>query len=78
MVGSYSDNEQGKCSSSAYIVCWNGLGWFQTAKLLAADGATNDAFGMSVAISSDVIVVGAPGDDVYNCAAYIFNQNVLG
>ena len=37
--------------------------WTQTAKLVASDGVGNDAFGYSVAIDGDVIVVGAPGDD---------------
>ena len=36
----------------------------QVAKLLAADGAGGDTFGVSVAISGDTMVVGAPYDDV--------------
>ncbi len=36
----------------------------ETAKLTAADGAADDAFGGSVAIEGDAIVAGAPSDDV--------------
>jgi len=35
----------------------------QVAKLTASDGAAHDAFGASIAISGDTIVVGAPLDD---------------
>jgi hypothetical protein len=43
----------------------------QAAKLTASDGAANDVFGWSVAVSSDTIVVGAYGDDNKG-SAYIF------
>lgn len=49
----------------------NPLPLAQTAKLTASDGTTNDAFGWSVAVSGDIVVVGATGDDNKG-AAYIF------
>ncbi|MBN2393508.1 MAG: SUMF1/EgtB/PvdO family nonheme iron enzyme [Anaerolineae bacterium] len=54
--------------------------WGQIAKLTANDGATQDRFGVSVALSGDVAVVGAYAADVMNDndnqgAAYIFYQN---
>ncbi len=39
-------------------------GWSEEATLLAADGAKKDAFGRSVDVSGDVVVVGAPYDDL--------------
>jgi hypothetical protein len=36
----------------------------QQAQLTAGDGAANDSFGSSVAVSGDTALVGAPGDDV--------------
>ena len=48
------------------------------AKITASDGATNDAFGSSVAVGSGIIVVGAPYDDDNGDAsgsAYIFDLN---
>ncbi|MGI8788129.1 MAG: carboxypeptidase regulatory-like domain-containing protein [Pyrinomonadaceae bacterium] len=48
----------------------------QSAKLTAADGAINDDFGWSVAVSDDTAIVGAYGDDVGANAnqgsAYVF------
>jgi uncharacterized protein (DUF2345 family) len=46
--------------------------WVQLAKLTASDGAANDYFGASVAISGDTVVVGAYGDDSYKGSAYVF------
>ena len=39
-------------------------GWSQRSKLLASDGAASDRFGSSVSVWSNVIVVGAYGDDI--------------
>ena len=44
------------------------LPWTQTQKLTASDARAGDLFGISVAISGDVAVVGAP----YAGAAYVF------
>ncbi len=44
--------------------------WVQEGQLLATDGAANDLFGYSVAVSGDVAVVGAPETNVG--AAYVF------
>jgi hypothetical protein len=44
----------------------------QTAKLTASDGSPNDLFGLSVAISSSTIVVGAPSARGGLGAAYVF------
>ena len=46
--------------------------WLQVAKLAASDGAANNSFGSSVAISGDTVVVGAYGDDSYKGSAYVF------
>src|SRR5438445_220777 len=46
--------------------------WSQQAELFASDGGVEDAFGTSVAISCDTVVVGARGDGVYAGSAYVF------
>jgi hypothetical protein len=49
----------------------------QQAKLLAFDGAANDMFGVSVAVSGDTAIVGAFGDDAPagdSGAAYVFTR----
>jgi hypothetical protein len=77
VVGAVGDiSSQG----AAYVFVKPGGGWSgaltQTANLIASDGAMNDYFGGSVAISGDTVVVGAQGDSVdANTAqgsAYVF------
>ena len=56
--------------------------WHQAAKLVASDAARNDEFGRAVAISNDIVVVGAQGADcppVFGCgAAYVFRRDGVG
>jgi len=68
------DNAQ---QGSACVFARSAAGWTQQAQLTAADGARNDHFGWSVAISRDTVVVGAPDHnvDVANSdqgSAYVF------
>jgi FG-GAP repeat/Putative Ig domain len=51
------------------------LRFTQQAKLIASDGETNDAFGLSVAISGNTAVAGAPGDDDKKGAAFVFTRS---
>jgi hypothetical protein len=57
-------------------------GWAEAAELAASEGATADAFGSSVAISGDTIVVGAPGALVADAPgegkAYVFVRPAAG
>ena len=50
--------------------------WIQQAELTASDGAAQDYFGYSVAVSGSTMVVGAPkhtvGSNQYQGAAYVF------
>jgi hypothetical protein len=52
------------------------MSWLQLAELTASDGTSNDQFGLSVAISGNTVVVGAPyatvGSNQGQGAAYIF------
>jgi hypothetical protein len=63
-----ANNDQG----SAYVYVRSGGAWIQQAQLFADDGAANDGFGGSVAISGNTIVVGAAADDSFRGAAYVF------
>ena len=63
VVGSVFDDDLGVNSGSAYIYRNNGLSWTQEAKINAPDGAAGDAFGISVAVSSNVVISGSEGDD---------------
>ena len=66
VVGATGDDDNGSDSGAAYLFVKPGAGWAtdtETAKLTADDGATNDAFGYSVAVEGDTVVVSAYGDD---------------
>jgi hypothetical protein len=64
---------------SAYVFTRNGTTWTEQQKLTANDGAANDYFGSSVAISGDTVVVGAYWDDFGanpdQGSAYVFTRS---
>ena len=43
----------------------------EEAKIVASDGVDGDAFGFSVSVSGDVLVVGAIG----SCSAYVYRSS---
>ncbi len=57
IVGAFWDDDAGSASGSAYIFRRNGASWYEEAKVVASDGATDDRFGSSVAISGDRAIV---------------------
>ncbi len=88
LVGSpYDDTPAGNDAGSAYVFVRNGAAWSPQAHLFADDGSADhgsagDEFGLSVALSGDTALIGAPFDDIYpsNLAsnagsAYIFVRN---
>ncbi len=75
IVGAMLDEDNGNASGSAYLYRFDGMTWAQEQKLLASDGAAGDRFGWSVAISGDVSIVGAYGDDdngFFSGSAYVY------
>jgi len=73
IVGAYRNDDNGSNSGSAYMFERDTNGnWTQTQKLLASDGAKNDAFGYSVSVDGDYALVGAHIDDDTRGSAYIF------
>jgi nucleoside-specific outer membrane channel protein Tsx len=63
---------------AVYVFAPSGGTWTQQAELTASDGGANDEFGNSVAVSSSMAVVGAPGHWVGSNelgAAYVFVQS---
>ena len=77
IVGARKDDDNGSDSGSAYLFdISDPKNPVQIAKLLADDGAAGDEFGWSVAISGDVAVVGADGDQdngFDSGSAYLFD-----
>ena len=84
LVGAQYDDDKGGNSGSAYIFTKQANGaYLQTHKLVASDGAVDDAFGSSVSISSDgnVALIGSPRDDDKGAdsgSAYIFTTQADG
>jgi hypothetical protein len=62
-------------NGSAYIFKRDGAIWTQQAKLAASDSALGKNFGYSVAINGDSAIIGAPGDNEWTGAAYIFTRD---
>ncbi|MFO0837780.1 MAG: hypothetical protein U1D55_04580 [Phycisphaerae bacterium] len=68
-------------AGSAYVFRFDGIQWFQEAKLFAADAINDAQFGVSVAIDGDIIVVGANWDGLSpwsHGSAYVFERDASG
>lgn len=80
-VGAFYDGSDGSCA----VFVHDGTSWSEQAVLNGSETMANDLFGTSVAIAGDVLVVGAPADDVNQSgtitsvdhdsgAAYVFTR----
>lgn len=79
ILGASGDDDLGTGSGSAYIYTWAAGNWVET-KLVPSDGQTGDAFGRSVALTTDGsrAVIGALSADgvvADTGAAYVFVRN---
>ncbi|MCH8165011.1 MAG: hypothetical protein IH889_05325 [Planctomycetes bacterium] len=63
ILGASGDFGNEFLSGSAYIFRANRSSWTEETRLIASDGEASDYFGGSVAVSGDVVIVGAPSDD---------------
>ncbi len=65
LVSAHRDDDSGFNSGAAYIFAYDSVSgtWQEEAKLTAADGASYDYFGISVALSGEIALVGAEQDD---------------
>ncbi len=77
IIGAWGDDHAGGFNAgSAYVFVRSGTAWTQQAQLVAADAATEDYFGFSVALSADTAVIGAILDDHTSTtdagSAYVF------
>ncbi len=80
VVGAPSKNDGANVNQGvAYVLTYSNNVWGHQATLRPSDGATDDHFGVSVAISGNTIVVGARHADVNSNsdqgAAYVFVRN---
>ncbi len=79
VIGAYFDgDEPGITAGSAYVFRYNGLSWLQEQKLVPDDPTAPSKFGIAVATTGDVIVVGAYTDDdngPFSGSAYVFRHD---
>jgi len=77
-ISSVGDDDNGKSNSgSVYIYEMNQGGannWGQVTKLTAPDGADNDAFGSSIALSLPYLFIGASNHNGYKGAVYVYKK----
>ena len=75
VVGAYRDDDNGSSSGSAYI--YDSDGTF-VAKIVAPDGSSNEYFGESVAVSQDIVAIGAERENEIGSrggAVYLFSTS---
>ncbi|MEE8155935.1 MAG: FG-GAP repeat protein [Phycisphaerales bacterium] len=75
VIGAPGDDELGVDAGAVYVFVHQGNEWVEQAKLTASNGASENRFGSSVAVSGETIIVGAPfgsGKIGGTGAAYIF------
>lgn len=72
----FDDTPAGNDAGSAYVFTRSAGVWTQQQKLIASDAAPDDVFGISVALSGDVVMVGAPTDFFFTTGAvYVFTRS---
>lgn len=71
VLGAASDDDLGQNAGAAYVYRFDGSTWSESQKILASNGAGNDRFGLSVALTDDRLVVGSFDHDVTG-AVYLY------
>jgi len=74
VIGALGD---GLSPGSAYVFTRSGTVWQQVQKLGASDGTFDDGFGLTIGLTSDTLVVGAPRNStsgIERGAAYVFGH----
>ncbi|KAA3605536.1 MAG: hypothetical protein DWQ01_19660 [Planctomycetota bacterium] len=77
MVGAVGDDQLGWSAGAVYSFSFDGNIWVEEQKLTASDGESADAFGGSISVEGDLLVIGASGDDDNGNgagAAYVFRR----
>ncbi len=84
VVGAFLDDDAGEASGSVYLFKKPDAGWTdmtETIRLSASDGEAGDLFGISVAVSNDLVLVGAQGDQAAGNSSgsvYLFKKPTSG
>ena len=68
LIAARGDDDDAENAGAAYVFVGSGSSWIQQAKLTASDPVAWDSLGISVALSADTAILGAP----YVSKAYVF------
>jgi len=78
VIGAMRDDDKGENSGSVYMFTRSEGDWSQFSKFTATDTVEGDAFGQSIALAADTMVIGAPRDDDQgkdSGSAYVFTRS---
>jgi FG-GAP repeat len=79
LVGAYFKGNLNGSTGAVYVFTFDGSTWVQQQELTASDGAADDRFGTSVALSGNTALIGAEdktiGSNSDQGAAYVFTFN---
>jgi hypothetical protein len=78
LIGAFSEDSKGDAAGAAYVFVRSGTTWTQQAKITAPDAQGGDVFGLSVALSGDNALLGAPLEDSKGLqigAAYVYTRS---
>jgi|GEM_PF-1867623 len=81
VVGANSEDGAGSDRGAAYVFYYNGTSWVEQAKLTIQNPEDDDLLGWAVAISGDVIVLGAyqaSAGGIWRGAAYVYEKPLNG
>ncbi len=59
-IGAFGTKQHGPFTGAVYVFDHDGAGWLETSRLASPDATPGDSFGLSVALSKQLLVVGAP------------------
>lgn len=76
-IGARGESDMGENAGSVYIFDYDGGMWNQTEKLNATDASAQHAFGNSVALNQNLLIIGAPYADSIG-AVYSFELSPSG
>lgn len=74
-VGARSDTENGFNAGAVYLFKFSAGEWTEETKIIASDGSAGDGFGVSLALSENMLIIGANATDQNGSesgAAYVF------
>ena len=76
-AGKTIGNNSGQGAAYVFTCSGTPCTWTQQQELTASDGARDDEFGNTVAVSGNTAIIGAPYKNSYQGAAYLFNSSAV-